>query len=130
MPCAYRMRGIAMSDWIRLYDLRYQSSHGVLPHEHAMGQPFQVDVEIGLDIREAARRDRLEDSVNYAEVVNRVSDIMEGESVNLIETLAEKIAQAVLSIPHADEVKVRVKKMAPPVEHTMGYVEVEIWRHA
>ena len=130
MLCKSPMNGIAMHDWIRLYDLRYQSRHGVLVHEHTIAQPFQVDVEIGLDIREAAGGDKLEDSINYAEVVGLISNIMQGEPVNLIETLAERIADAVLSLPRADQVKVRVKKMAPPVEHIMGYVEVEIWRHA
>ncbi len=119
-----------MYDWIRLYDLRYQSCHGVLPHEHMIPQQFRVDVEIGLNTREAARSDRLEESVNYADVVGRVTDVMEGDPINLIETLAERIASAVLSFPHVGQVGVRVKKMAPPVAHTVGYVEVEIWRNA
>lgn len=130
MLCVWLISGTAMYDWIRLYDLRYQSCHGALPHEHVVPQEFRVDIEIGLDTRQAATHDALELTVNYAEVVSRVSEIMQGPPINLIETIAQRIADAVLTFSYVGKVGVRVKKMAPPVSSVMGYAEVEIWRDA
>ncbi len=119
-----------MTDWIRLHDLQYQAKHGALPHEKNVPQPFQVDVEIGLDTTLAARDDRLSETVNYAAVVRRINTVMAASPVNLLETLAERIAQEVLDSPRVVQVGVRVRKMAPPVDGVVGYVEVEIWRDA
>ncbi len=119
-----------MADWIRLQHLQYQATHGALAHEKSASQPFVVDVEMQVDTRSAGASDRLRETVNYGDVVLQVNRVMAGPAVNLLETLAAQIAQAVLSFPGVIRVGVRVKKMAPPIDAVGGYVEVEIWRDA
>ncbi len=130
MPYRWRICGIAMHDWIRLHDLRYQTCHGVLPHERVIPQEFRVDVEIAVNTYQAAQNDDLQYTVNYADVVTTITQVMQGEPMNLIETLAQRLADAILIFPRVVKVGVRVKKMAPPLSHTLRYVEVEIWRDA
>jgi dihydroneopterin aldolase len=119
-----------MADWIRLHQLQYQATHGALPHEKTVPQPFWVDVEMRVDTVRAGTADLLGETVNYAEVVLKINEVMALPPVNLLETLAERIAQAVLMFPGVSQAGVRVKKMAPPIEAVGGHVEVEIWRDA
>lgn len=130
MRSRWPIGGNIMSDWIRLKDLQYQAKHGALPHEKNIPQPFQVDVDIGLDTRSAALQDKLSETINYAMVVSRINHVMAAPPVNLLETLAQRIADEVLALPRVIAVRVRVRKMAPPVDGVLGHVEVEIWRDA
>ena len=84
-------------DRIFLRGMRFMACHGVLPHEREVPQPFEVDVEMGLDLRAAGESDDLDDTVNYAEVYEIVRKTIEGAPKNLIESLAEDIAEQVLS---------------------------------
>ena len=74
----------------RTRGLRGFGRHGVLASERANGQPFLVDVELGVDTRRAAKSDDLSDTVDYAGLADRVVALVEGEPVNLIETLADE----------------------------------------
>ena len=108
--------------------MRFQACHGVLAHESLVPQPFEVDIEIACDLSVAEKTDRVEDTVNYAEVTDLVRQIMEGPPVALIERLAGAIADRVLALPKVDQVRVRVRKMAPPVGVSNAYAEVELVR--
>ena len=98
-------------DRILLEGMVFHGCHGVLPAERELGQPFVVDVEIYLDLRPAGRSDDLTKTVDYSEVHRLAKQIVEGEPADLTETVAERIASAVLEEhPLADAVRVKVKK--------------------
>ncbi|MDA8194369.1 MAG: dihydroneopterin aldolase [Thermaerobacter sp.] len=121
----------AIRDWIRLFDLRFRSCHGVLDYERSTPQPFTVEIALGLDLAPAGRSDRLEDTINYARAVEVVASVLEGPPARLLESLAARIAQGLLSMDsRIVEVAVRVRKDNPPVSVLSGPAEVEIHRHA
>jgi 7,8-dihydroneopterin aldolase/epimerase/oxygenase len=115
-------------DRVALRGLRGYGRHGVLPSERANGQPFLVDVELGLDTRRAAKSDDLTDTVDYAGLADRVVALVEGEPVNLIETLAERIAALCLEPPGVEQVQVTVHKPEAPVTVAFEDVSVTIMR--
>ena len=92
----------------------FHGRHGTLPAERELGQPFVVDVELCLDLRPAGLSDDLARTVDYGEVHRRAREIVEGPPVNLTETIAERIAAAVLE-DHAAVEAVRVKVAKPHV---------------
>lgn len=115
-------------DRVALRGLRGFGRHGVLPSERATGQPFFVDVELGLDTRRAAKSDDLTDTVDYAGLADRVVALVEGEPVNLIETLAERIAAMCLDDAAVEQVQVTVHKPEAPVSVAFEDVSVTIMR--
>lgn len=115
-------------DRVALRGLRGYGRHGVLPSERANGQPFLIDVELGLDTRRAAKSDDLTDTVDYAGLADRVVALVEGEPVNLIETLAERIAEMCLEPAGVEQVLVTVHKPEAPVTVAFEDVSVTIMR--
>ena len=98
-------------DRILLTDMVFHGHHGTLPAENELGQPFVVSIELHLDLRPAGSSDDLTRTVDYGEVHRMARDIVEGPPVQLIETLAERIATGVLrDHPAVEAVKVRVAK--------------------
>jgi dihydroneopterin aldolase len=115
-------------DRVALRGLRGFGRHGVLPSERANGQPFLVDVDLGLDTRRAAKSDDLTDTVDYAGLADRVVALVEGEPVNLIETLAERIAAMCLEDAAVEQVQITVHKPEAPVTVAFEDVSVTIMR--
>lgn len=115
-------------DRVALRGLRGFGRHGVLPSERATGQQFVVDVDLGLDTRAAAGSDDLIDTVDYAGLADRVVALVEGEPVNLIETLAERIAAMCLDNVGVEQVQVTVHKPEAPVAVAFDDVSVTIMR--
>ena len=101
-------------DRILLEGMIFYGYHGVLPAERDLGQRFVVDIELGCDLRPAGRSDDLSKTVDYGEVYRQARSITEGEPVNLIETVAERISSAILGRHEAVE-SVRVKVAKPEV---------------
>ena len=98
-------------DRILLEGMVFHGRHGTLPAERELGQPFVVDVELRLDLRPAGLSDDLTQTVDYGQVHQRAREIVEGEPVNLTETVAERIAAAVLEDhPAVEAVRVKVAK--------------------
>jgi len=97
--------------------MSFQGRHGVRPAERSQPQEFKVDVEIDADLEEAGRTDRLADTVDYTQARKAAQEVIEGESMKLLESLAAAIAQRVLELPRVGAVSVRVAKrpasMAP-----------------
>lgn len=99
------------TDKILLEAMTFSGRHGTLDAERDLGQPFVVDVELRLDLSQAGTSDDLTKTVDYSEVHRRAKEIVEGEPVNLTETLAERIAAAALEDhPMVEAVKVKVAK--------------------
>jgi len=115
-------------DRIELTGLRARGRHGVLPAERELGQEFVVDVSLGLDTRPAARTDDLSRTVDYGALADRLVAVVQGEPVDLIETLAERLAQVCLEDPIVRQVDVTVHKPAAPVPHPFADVAVKISR--
>ena len=117
-----------MSDRIFLEGVRAFGHHGVLEHEKRDGQPFVVDVTLELDLGPAGRSDDLAATVSYAEVAADVVARITGPSFDLVERLAEVIADDVLSRPVVDAVEVVVHKPEAPVGQPFSDVGVRVRR--
>ena len=102
--------------------------HGNKPAERALGQVFTADLEVTLDTRKAAATDRIEDTISYPLLEKTARQILEGKPANLLETVAERIATAILKHPQVIRVTVRVSKR-PPLPN-LGAFTVEITRPA
>lgn len=120
----------ALPDTIKLTGISAIGHHGVLEQERITGQPFVVDVELATDIRKAAADDDLRLTVNYAEVAELVNALVTGEPCNLIETLAERIAGAVLAGFAVSAVTVTVHKPEAPIPVPFSDVAVTVFREA
>jgi dihydroneopterin aldolase len=116
------------TDRIVLRGLRARGRHGCLPAERELGQEFIVDVALGLDVRPAAARDDLLRTVDYGALADRLVSVVEGEPVNLIETLAERLAALCLESSQVEEVEITVHKPSAPVRHPFSDVAVTIHR--
>ena len=116
-------------DRIFLRGMRFMACHGVLPHEREIPQPFEVDVELGLSLRAAGESDALGNTVNYVKVYHTVSSIMDGAPKQLIEALAEGIADDLLrDFVSLRWVRVTVHKPAAPIDGMFSDVGVTILR--
>ena len=121
----------AIKDRILLEGMVFYGTHGTLPAERELGQPFVVDVELHLDLQPAGLSDDLAQTVDYSEVHRRAKSIVEGPPVNLTEAVAERIAAAILE-NHSLVETVRVKVAKPHVrlgDTVFASSAVEIVRH-
>ena len=115
-------------DRVTVHGLRGRGHHGVFEREREKGQTFMVDVTLGLDTGRAAASDDLADTVNYGEVSERIVALIEGEPVNLIETLAARMAAACLEYPLVEEVEITVHKPDAPITVPFEDVTVSVVR--
>ncbi|GAA3736919.1 dihydroneopterin aldolase [Plantactinospora mayteni] len=116
------------TDRIVLTGLRARGRHGVYDFERAQGQDFVVDVVLELDLTTAGRSDDVADTVHYGELAERLVAIVTGEPVNLIETLAERLAAACLADPRVLVSTVTVHKPQAPIPHDFADVAVTVTR--
>ena len=117
-----------MTDQIVLTGVSATGYHGVLDHERREGQTFVVDVVMDVDLAPAGASDDLADTVSYAEVAGDVVSLIEGEPLDLIESLADRIARSVLARPLVEAVEVVVHKPQAPVGHPFSDVSVRVRR--
>lgn len=115
-------------DRIELRGLRIRGHHGVFEHERIDGQEFVVDAVLAVDVAAAARSDDLADTVDYGALAHRIAAIVEGEPVNLIETLASRIADTCLADSRVASVEVRVHKPHAPIPLAFDDVVVVVNR--
>ena len=116
-------------DLITLRGLRARGHHGVYDFERANGQDFVVDVELELDLAPAAGSDQVADTVHYGELAERLVAVVGGDPVNLIETLAARLADACLVDRRVVAATVTVHKPQAPIPHEFADVAVIIRRH-
>jgi dihydroneopterin aldolase len=100
-------------DVLRLEGMRFFGHHGCRAEEREAGAHFDVDVEARTDLRPAAATDRVEDTVDYARLIERCRTVVEEESHHLVETVAEHIAASLLEEPAIESVRVSVGKRPP-----------------
>lgn len=115
-------------DRVALHGLRARGHHGVLEREREEGQTFVVDVVLGLDTRPAAAGDDLSKTVHYGIVAEEIVAVVGGEPLDLIETLAQRIADTCLAHPAVEEVEVVVHKPDAPITVPFDDVTITIKR--
>jgi dihydroneopterin aldolase len=117
-----------MTDRIALRGLVVRGHHGVFDHERRDGQDFVIDVVLDVDTSIAAHSDDLIDTVDYGTLASAIARVVSGEPVNLLETLAQRIASTCLVDVRVMSVEVSVHKPQAPIALTFGDVAVTIVR--
>ena len=115
-------------DRIVLTGLRACGRHGVFDHEREQGQHFVVDVALLIDLSPASTTDDLRRTVDYGTLAEAVVADVQGEPLNLIEALAERVAQTCLRQPGVAEVEVTVHKPEAPIQVAFTDVAVTLIR--
>ena len=119
---------MSADDRITLIGLRASAFHGVLEHERRTGQVFIIDVTVWLDLEAAAAGDDLDLTVHYGELAEEVVAAVETEPVDLIETVAERVANVALAHAPVQRVEVTVHKPSAPIAVPFSDVAVTIVR--
>lgn len=117
-----------MADRITITGVRATGYHGVFEHERREGQVFIADAVLRVETRAAAASDSLADSVDYGDAAQRMHAVLVGQAFDLIETVAERIAEALLDMRGVQSVEVTVHKPQAPIEVQFGDVSVTVQR--
>ena len=116
-----------MADKLLLEDVRFYGQHGLTRAEQVVGAWFSVDVELAVDLTSAMVSDQVSATVDYGLVARRIVEIGTKNRVNLIERLAGMIVEAMLREFPAQQVRVKVRKLTPPMG-LVGTPAVELVR--
>ena len=108
--------------------MTFYAHHGYYKAERELGQKFEVDIEAVCDLRESGRDDNLEKTIDYRRMYDIVRDIFQQNKFKLIETVATKIADGILTIEGISAVTIRVRKPHVPLNGLLDHVEVELNR--
>ncbi len=117
-----------MTDRITLRGLRVRGHHGVFEHERRNGQDFVVDVVLSVDTGMAGQSDDLNDTIHYGLLAEGLAADVERDPLDLIEALAQRLADRCLKDPRVEEVEVTVHKPQAPVTVPLDDVAVTITR--
>jgi dihydroneopterin aldolase len=117
-------------DRIQLRGIRVLGTHGVLPEEKIRAQPFEVDLDLSVDLALAGASDRLADTVDYGGITETVAAVVSGPtSYELLESLAEAVALATLASDlRIAAVTVGLRKLRPAIAADISSVGVQITR--
>jgi len=115
-------------DRITLTGVRVRAHHGVFDFEREQGQEFVIDVAVAVDLAAAASGDDLDRTVHYGELAEAVVEAVRRDPVDLIETVAERVAAVALAYPAVEEVEVTVHKPEAPIGVPFADVAVTIVR--
>lgn len=118
-----------MTDELSIIGIECFAHHGVFEHERRDGQQFVVDLVLGVDTRPAAASDDLAETVDYGGLVDRVVATVERDPVDLIETLAQRVADVTLLDGRVEWARVTVHKPDAPIQATFADVRLTITRH-
>jgi 7,8-dihydroneopterin aldolase/epimerase/oxygenase len=113
---------------VRLQRMTFYGFHGVSRAERETGRRYEVDCELTFDFSAAGESDHLKDTINYREVYQAVERVLTADHIQLLETLATRIVVSLLEGFPVDTVRVRVRKMIPPIPGNLDYIEVELFR--
>ncbi|HEY0260161.1 MAG TPA: dihydroneopterin aldolase [Lacisediminihabitans sp.] len=116
------------NDTIRLTGLRVFAHHGVLEEERVHGQEFVIDVTLGLDLEAAAVSDDVRQTVHYGILADEIAAAVGTDPVDLIETVAKRVADLVLGHEAVRVVTVTVHKPSAPIAVAFDDVSVTITR--
>lgn len=117
-----------MTDELAVLGVECFGHHGVFEFERREGQVFVLDLVLGLDTSAAAGSDDLRDTVDYGSLVASAKSAVENDPVDLIETLAQRIADVCLADHRVDWARVTIHKPDAPIEATFADVALTITR--
>jgi 7,8-dihydroneopterin aldolase/epimerase/oxygenase len=115
-------------DRITVTGIEVFAHHGVLPHERELGQRFVVDLALDLDLSAAAASDDVADTVHYGELAGDVAALVAADPVDLIETVADRVAHRCLDDVRVRACEVTVHKPAAPLPVVAAEVAVTVRR--
>jgi 7,8-dihydroneopterin aldolase/epimerase/oxygenase len=115
-------------DVIQLTGIRCYGYTGYLPEERVLGQWFEVDLRISLDLAPAGRSDRIEETLDYRSVIIAVKDIIATAKFALVEKLADKIVTTVLDFDMVQQVELKLHKPGAPIPDFGGKITLELVR--
>ncbi len=118
-----------MTDELTVSGIECWGHHGVFEHERRDGQSFVVDLTLGLDTAPASASDDLRDTVDYGSLVAAVRQAVEVDPVDLIETLAQRLADVCLRDDRVEWVRITVHKPDAPIQATFDDVTLSVIRH-
>ena len=119
---------MADSDLIELRGLQVLGLCGILPEEQNRAQPIEVDIDIEADLAPAGASDDVQDTIDYSAICAIAERIISAERFDLLETLAQRLVEAVMADERALAVTVAVRKLRPPVPHHLETCGVRIRR--
>jgi 7,8-dihydroneopterin aldolase/epimerase/oxygenase len=117
-----------LTDKLFLEDVRFWGQHGLSKEEQSIGAWFSVDAELSVDLRPASVSDDVNATVDYGLIMQRIVEIGTKHRVNLLERLAALMSEAILREFPASAVRVRLRKLTPPLGGLVGVPGVEITR--
>lgn len=115
-------------DCIQLTGIRCYGYVGYLPEEQVLGQWFEVDLTLWLDLAAAGESDDIADTLDYRSVIETVQQLVKTAKFALIEKLANAIAQSALNSEPVQEVQVRLTKVAAPIPDFGGKITIQLTR--
>ena len=115
-------------DAIKITGIRAYGYTGALPEENVLGQWFEIDLILGLNIEKAAKSDDLNDTLDYREIINTVTKIVQTKKFALIEKLAMAIAEKVLTFKKIQKVELQLTKVSAPIPDFSGRVAIHLTR--
>ncbi|BAQ62594.1 dihydroneopterin aldolase [Geminocystis sp. NIES-3708] len=115
-------------DCIEVSGIRSYGYTGLLPEERILGQWFEVDLTLWVDLELSGKSDDLKDTVDYRNTIAIVKHIIKTAKFELIEKLADVIAEDILKIEPIEKVRVRLSKPAPPIPDFGGRITIDIIR--
>jgi dihydroneopterin aldolase len=115
-------------DRVILKDMAFFGHHGFLERERREGQVFLVTIDAGLDLRTAGASDELDDTVDYRRLFDAARTVVEGSPCNLLEAVAERIAEAALREVRVRDVRVEVRKPHADLGGALAFAAVRITR--
>ena len=125
---------MAFMDSIHLTGIRCYGYTGYLPEEQILGQWFEVDLTVWLDLSQAGESDRIEDTLDYRSVIEQVRQLVQTARFALLERLATAIAERILAessplqAPVVQQVRVRLTKLAAPIPNFGGQITIDLTR--
>lgn len=115
-------------DCIHLSGIRSYGYTGLLPEEKVLGQWFEVDLVLWLDLTAAGRSDRIDDTLDYRQVIEQVKQLIHTSECALLERLAATIAEHLLGYTMLQQVGIKLTKVAAPIPDFSGQITVELRR--
>jgi 7,8-dihydroneopterin aldolase/epimerase/oxygenase len=117
-----------LMDCIQITEIRCYGYTGYLPEEQVLGQWFEVDLTLWLDLAPAGHSDEITDTLDYRRVIETVKQLVKTSTFALVEKLATVIAHAILEFKQVQQVQVRLTKLAAPIPDFGGKITIELTR--
>jgi len=115
-------------DSIQLTGIRSYGYTGYLAEEQVLGQWFEVDVTLWLDLSVAGKSDRITDTIDYRRIISNVQQLIKTSKFALVEKLAAEIAKSILDVGGIAQVKVQLSKPAAPIPDFSGKITIDVTR--